>query len=312
MSSDSEHWTDVADPRVDHPGAPATDVADLLGRAWRFLEYSSLYLAFVGVAEVLVVIYVMGLSLNLAPVIVFLVIFAVYANDRLVDLDADEVASPERTAFTRRYTRELYVAAAISYGLAGAMSVLAGPLAFMVTLLPGLVWLAYSLGGITLPSVEVERLKEVPVVSSVVVAGTWALVVVMIPLLFADAAVTPRALVLVAYLGLAAFTSTEIANVRDVLGDAESGVSTLPTVLGVSRTRRILYGVTVSMAAMLAVAVAVGVLSAFLAAILSLGVLGLLGVVGAVGRVADVDQLTVWAECTRIPVFVVLAVLALL
>jgi 4-hydroxybenzoate polyprenyltransferase len=312
MASDPEHWPEAAKRSVE-PGEPRTDlVGRLVGRTWRTLEYSSAYLALIGAAEALIVTYLLSLAPNPAPLVVALVTFAVYANDRLVDVESDGVSNPRRTAFVRRYRRELYVLAAIAYGAAVALSAFGGPLAFAIALLPGGAWLVYAIDWMRVPAVRFDRLKEVPFVSSLVVSIAWALAIVLLPVAFAGAAITPTVTVLFAYFALATFVNAEVANVRDVESDTANGVATMATVLGTGRTRTVLYAVSVLTGALLGAAAAFRLLAASSAAVLALGIAVLLVVVALVGRVDDGKALTLAAECSRLPVFAALVALTLL
>jgi 4-hydroxybenzoate polyprenyltransferase len=154
----------------------------------------------------------------------------------------------------------------------------------------------------------VTRLKEVPVVNSLLVAVAWALPVVLVPIGFADATVTPAAGFLVLYFTFATFVSTEVSNVRDIESDRAAGVSTLPTALGLSRTRVALYGLSACTLAILAVGVGWGALGVFQAGVLSLGVASLVMVVSLFGRISNERLLALGAECTPVPVLGVLAV----
>jgi hypothetical protein len=290
---------------------PLDALRGTLRRAWAALEYSSAYLALVAAAEVLVVTYLLSLSPSLAPVVIALITYAVYTNDRLIDLETDGVSNPDRTAFVRRHERTLYVSAAAAYGLGAALAALGGPLAFAIALLPGGAWLVYAVDWIRVPSVGVGRLKEIPVASSLVVSVAWALAVVLLPVGFAGVALSPTVGVVLVYFALVAFVSVEVANVRDVESDLENDVATMATALGVARTRAGLYGVSLVAVGVLGLAVLSGLVVASSAAVLSLGIAVLVVVTGLVGR-ADDRRLTLAAECSRLPVFVVLTVMVAL
>lgn len=103
--------------------------------------YSSVYLAVIAMAEVVLVSELLDLPLTPAPIVAGLLTFAVYGNDRLADLETDAKTAPARTAFVRRYQDAFYVFGAIAYGLAVALSVLGGPLSFGLSLLPGVFWI---------------------------------------------------------------------------------------------------------------------------------------------------------------------------
>lgn len=269
--------------------------------------YSSAYLAFVAMVYVTVVMVVLALPPNPAPVVMGLIAFAVYTNDRLADVDGDESTYPERTAFVRRHAEALSVLAAAAYGLAVMLAVLGGPVTLAIALLPGVFWILYATDWIPGTRFRVRRLKEVLVVNSAVVAFAWALSATFLPIGFTDAAVTPAVWIVFGYFFLRSFVNTEIPNVRDVDGDRESGVATLPVVFGVERTRRILYGIDVLAIALAGSAALLGHLPALPTAALVVGLLYSLGVTSFVGRVEDGKQLALAAEFEYVVVALALA-----
>ncbi|SHG69078.1 UbiA family prenyltransferase [Halobaculum gomorrense] len=265
-------------------------------RAGTALVYSSAYLAAIATVEVAIAMALLSLSPNPAPVVVGLVTFAVYTNDRVADADTDAVSDPERAAFVRRHRDALYLLASIAYGLAVAISVLGGPVALAVTLLPGVFWVAYAADWIPNVSPHVRRLKEVLVVNSLVVALAWATTLTALPVAFTDAAITPGTAVVFAYFLLRSFVDTEIPNVGDIEADRAIGVATLPVAFGVPATRRALYAVDLLTVVLVAAAVVTGVLATGPAVALGAGVAYSLVVTGLLGRV-DTDALELASEC---------------
>ena len=264
--------------------------------------YSSAYLAFVAMVYVAIVMVLLGLPPNLAPVVGGLVTFAIYANDRLVDVEADAATNPQRSAFVRRHRDELYALAAVAYGLAVALSVLGGPITLVVTLMPGVFWVLYATDWIPGVWFHVRRLKEVLVVNSAVVAFAWAASAILLPIGYTDAPLTPAAGFVFAYFFLRSFANSEIPNVRDVEADRAVGVSTLPVVFGVERTRRMLYGVDLLTAGIVGYAGFTGHLPALPVAALLVGVGYSLVVTAFVGRVEEVGLLALAAECEYVVV----------
>ncbi|WP_251327985.1 UbiA family prenyltransferase [Haloplanus pelagicus] len=273
------------------------------------LLYSSAYLAVIAAVEVATVMAALSLPPNPAPLVVGLVTFAVYAGDRIADADTDELDAPERTAFVRRHETALSVLSAASYGLAVAIAVAGGPFALAITLLPGAFWILYATDWLPALGSTFKRLKDVLVVNSAVVAGAWAIALLFLPLAFADAAVTPTAAVVFVYFFLDTFVNTEIPNVADVAGDAAIGVSTMPVVFGVRRTRQILYALDVALIAFLVAAFYGGLLSTSLtiAAVAGLGYALVLAAL--VGRTDDHGRLGVAGEAKHLFVFAVLLAL---
>lgn len=311
MASEPQNWPEATESAIRSESVLEWSLGRCK-RAWHVLEYSGLYLALVAMVKVLIVVFLLSLPLTLAPLIGALVTFAIYANDRLVDLRDDAISNPRRVAFVWRYQRVLYVTAAIAYGLGVALAALGGPLAFGLTVLPGVGWLLYATEWLPVGAVGFKRLKELPVVSSLFVATAWSLPVVILPLAFADAPVTPLAGFVFVYFLLTTFISTEIANVRDVASDRASGTETLATVLGIAQTRRVLDGIGLVTLSLLGYGAYTGYMTTLTAAILSIGVVGLLAVLALVPRVGDRGLLTVAAECSPTPVLVVLVAASVL
>ena len=279
-------------------------------RAWKVAEYSSLYLAMLAMMEVYIVIVLLSLPTSPAPIVAGLLTFAIYTNDRLVDVDADESANPGRTAFIRQYSDELYVLTALSYGVAAVIALTGGPLAFGLTLLPAAVWILYAIDWANNFTTSFGRLKEFLILNSVLVAAAWSVTIVLLPVAFADRGFTASGAVILLFFIVATFVTTEIANLGDVDSDRQTGVSTMPTTFGVVRTRQYLSAVTVSLAALPGIAVVLGLLSMVYGIALSLGVISTLCVTMLVGRTDNSDRLAIVAEFTRVPVFIVLVVLS--
>ncbi|EMA02418.1 4-hydroxybenzoate polyprenyltransferase [Haloferax mediterranei ATCC 33500] len=265
----------------------------------------------IAVVQVMLVTRALSLDVTLAPVVVGLVTFAVYLGDRIADADTDAETTPDRAAFIQRHERTLNHVVSLSYGVAVALSVLGGPLALVLTLLPGVFWVLYASDWLPSLTAQFRRLKDVLLVNSLVVAFVWAVTLTALPLTFAGAPVTPAAVVVFAYYLLGIFVNVEIPNVRDTAGDRAIGVETLPVVLGVTRTRRVLYGIDIVTALMLVGAALWGLLAPLFVAALLVGLAFSVCVTSLVGRTAHGDALTLAAESEYVVVAAVLALVIL-
>ena len=279
------------------------------------------FTAVVAALEVAIATVALGVSWSAAPVAVGLVAFAVYAADHVADAGADAGSTPSRASFALRYGDQLMTAAAVSYALAVALAVTAGPAALALVLVPGAVWIGYAadwlpavgardtrLGGITLP-----RLKEVFLLNSAAVALAWAVAVVGAPLAFAgvgiESAGRPTVALFFAYVAVRSFVDVEVPNVRDAAADAAHGVSTLPVVYGVTGTRRALLGVDAVAAGLLATIAAVGTVSTPALVALGAGLAVSLVVTAASDRL-DGGTLGVAPDCSYLVAAAVLLALA--
>jgi 4-hydroxybenzoate polyprenyltransferase len=298
-----------ADSNETSNGTFAETVRSCGERIKNVLLYSAAYLAIIAAVETATVMAALSLPPNPAPLVVGLVAFAVYAGDRIADVDTDELDDPERAAFVRKHESTLSVLSATAYGLAIAISVAGGPLALAVTLLPGGFWILYATDWLPRFGSVFKRLKDVLIVNSAVVAGAWAIALLFLPLAFAEAVVTPTAAVVFVYFFLDTFVNTEIPNVADVKGDAAIGVSTMPVVFGVRRTRRILYALDVFLIVFLVLAFHGGLLPMTLTLAIGAGLAYALGLAAFVGRTDDHGRLAVAGEAKHLFVFAVLVVL---
>ncbi|WP_224449531.1 UbiA family prenyltransferase [Haloprofundus salilacus] len=281
-------------------------------RAGDALLYSSGYLAVIAMVELAIVMTILGIEANPAPLVVALVTFAVYSYDRLVDVDADEMSNPRQSAFIRRHRDVLYLLASVSYGFAVALSVLGGPFALAITLLPGMFGVLYASDWIPSVGVQVARFKDILVVNTAVVAFAWAVTLTFLPLTFAGRMFTPAAGVVFCYFFLRSFVDTELPNVGDIESDRASGVSTLPIVLGVRGARYALYGVDLLSLGLVVFAIGTDLVSSGVAAAMGVGILYSLVLVSRIGRTDDYELLNLVSECEYLLVGGVMAAVVVL
>lgn len=256
----------------------------LLGRAWRGFKYSSLYVAVLAATEVGVAMLVLGVPPNPAPLVVGLVTFAVYATDRIADVETDALTDRRKAAFVRRYERFLYPAAAGAYGLAVTLAVLGGPVALALTLLPGLFWVFYAANWFDGVTETFYRLKEQFVLNTAMIALAWAVTITFLPVAFVDAGLTPTAVVVFAYFFLRVFVLAEVGNVPDRQGDDAIGVDTIPVVYGLVGTRHALYLVNLLTMCLVVLAVLDGLLAFAPAAVLLVATGYSVVAIGLIGR----------------------------
>ena len=305
-SKPQQRWSGQTEQTVSASSAAVGELTTSFERLWKVLEYSSAYLALIAMAEVLIVMWLLSLSMSLAPLVARFITFAIYANDRLIDIETDGESNPGRTTFVRRHEEPLSTLAAIAYGLGVALSLLGGPVAFGLAVLPGVAWIVYACNWVPSSSATITRLKDVLFVNSALVAAAWSVPIVVVPIAFADASFTPAAGVLILYFFIGTFINVEIANAGDIESDTASGVMTMPVAFGVVRTRQLLFLLTTLILVVLGYAVVSEYLTLATALILTLGLLSLGSVIALLGRVDNNSLLTVAAECTRLPVFAVL------
>ncbi|MFC6724684.1 UbiA family prenyltransferase, partial [Halobium palmae] len=259
------------------------------GRAGDALVQSTVALAALATVKVATVMAILDVPANPAPLIAFLVTFSVYTHNNLTDLEEDSINDPDGVRFVERWNGHLELAAATAYALALGIAVLGGPLALLLTLVPGVVGVLYSRDLLRFGSTR--RLKEVLVLNTTVVALAWAVVVVLLPLAYVGMPIGAGASVLFGVFVLRTFIAGELLNVRDVSGDSAAGVSTLPLAVGTGRTRLLLYGLDAVTLGLLVAATVEGVLPDAVALAFVPAVLLSIAVSSRAGRTDDMSRL---------------------
>lgn len=299
MASDSRSWESPRN-KVDTVSPDRTTwIQERVAWLWSALVFSAIYIAVIAALEVVLVMAVLGLPMNLAPLAVGCITFTIYANDRLVDIESDAISNPQRTAFVQRHRRSLSAFAALAYGLAVALAVYNGPVALALTLTPGAAWVLYAVDWTPSAAGSIRRLKEVLLVNSILVALAWAVTVVVMPIAFADAPLSPASWLLVVYFAVGTFIGTEISNVRDINSDVDSSVSTLPSNIGLAWTKYVLFVLALLGIGVLAFGWLHGIFDALATGALSVGLLGMMAIVALLDSQIDEATLSVWGECVR-------------
>jgi 4-hydroxybenzoate polyprenyltransferase len=265
------------------------DVRKFLKGIVDILIFSSVFMGLQGVGMVYVSYLVQGLVPSAAVLaIMFLAPFSVYNMNRKTDEKEDSVNHPERFQFTSRFMKPLEYAAYSAYALAVLIAVPFGFVAVLVTLVPLIAGILYSVP--ILPKrLGYRRLKEIPVMKNLVVCSSWSTIAVLLPVVAAGAPVTLATVLCLVVLASWGFHASALPDMRDVKGDALSGVRTIPVLIGIEKTRTLLgiiNGVTTL------VVLVVGILTAVPALTMGL-LLGALayfqGCIGSFGRVGSTD-----------------------
>ncbi len=205
-----------------------------------YLLYSSLFLAIAAVSKVYVssVLQDMPISAG-ACLIMVLGTFSIYNMNRKTDESEDAVNHSRRFAFTQKHAGLLWYSSLAGYGLAFLVASFYGPVAIVATAFPLASGIAYSIP--LLPAgCRYRRLKDVPLVKNLLVAGAWAVPVACLPAACTGAPFGMMTLVVGLLFFLLSFINSTVFDIRDVAGDADSGVRTLPVMLGIRRTKMLL------------------------------------------------------------------------
>ena len=202
-------------------------------RAYKILKLMTSTSLFLSLDASLVVIFgflVYGHSI--APEIVlaaFLVTFSIYTLNKATDRVEDSVNSPNIASRSRLY----YVSASVSAMIAClSIGVLDGLKVLLVLSMPFVIGLIYSVRVVkTLP-----RLKEITGVKSLSVALSWAVTGALLPYALGTVEFQ-KVIFFFAFIFIQVLVKEVIFDSLDMRGDKVSGVTTIPMVLGMRRTK---------------------------------------------------------------------------
>lgn len=176
------------------------------------------------------------------PLIVFLVTFAIYALDKVSGSKEDLLNTPDRAVLSGHPVKR---AAALSYAVAIILVLAVDPPALPAVLIPGLAGILYT------SRIHGVRPKDIPGCKNVVVAVSTAV---------CYAGLLHACLSAYMLIFLLIWIDTVLFDLRDVVGDASSGVRTLPVLLGPSRMMLVLIVFDALLFAISPVVAAVGLL----------------------------------------------------
>ena len=198
-----------------------------LKRILRLLVHSNLFISLATMSVLVTTVVLASLPLEPLPVfIVFAATLFVYTVNRFTDLEEDEANVPERAAFTKRYGWVLLVLGVGLYVAAIVVAVTLGLEGAIYLLLPLVVALLYSVGGV----------KQLFLVKNLVVGLAWG----AIPLgagYYYSQLWTLEILVVTAYVTAMITIAAVIFDIKDIEGDRAEGIATVPNRLGSTATR---------------------------------------------------------------------------
>lgn len=223
----------------------ATLIQPTLEIVFQFFVYSSLYLSVAGMAMVYISCLLHDLPFDpVAATILMLVVFAVYNLNRKTDEDEDAINHAERYAFTKEYETVLFRSAIGAYVIALCLAAFQGFDSLLVTTIPLVAGIVYSVP-LFPPGFGFRRLKEVPLMKSLVVAFSWAAPPALLPACHAGLPAGAATCIAGIFFFFPVFINTVVFDIRDVEGDLASGIKTLPTILGPQRTLLLLTAMNV-------------------------------------------------------------------
>lgn len=215
------------------------------------LAYSNLWIALSAAGAVFTNQRLLGLPEDWRPCFLsFAIMFMVYTFAKTIRFDpkADQLNDPARTALLLRYRAPLIALSCTLYAISLKLAHDRGVLWYC--LFPFATAVLYDVK--FLPAgYRYRRLKDITGVKSAVVALTWAVLNVMLPVTLAGAAWSQAVAVVLTWNFLTMFVNTVFFDLGDIAGDKIEGTVTLPLALGFPRCRALLLALCVLAAGLL-------------------------------------------------------------
>ncbi len=234
----------------------------------RFIVYSQLLLAIGAAGLTCAVQTLFSLPLNI-PLIVLsaLYVLSMHILNRYLTLPREETLLYGMLRYFARHQRLMWFMWVISASFALVISASFGWLTFVLVTVSLLLGALYSLAIIPrgwMPGLRYRRLRDIPGSKDLFTAGAWTMVIVVIPLLTSTYSITPAGLIAGGLVVLIlALTRSLLYDIRDIEGDIILGRETIPLLLGLRMTRRVILTVQAILASLLIVFYITGIFSAF-------------------------------------------------
>lgn len=194
----------------------------------------------------------------------FLVCYAVYSLNMVSDLKEDALGNPARAAFADRFTWLIVLISLGSFVLAIVMTLPYGFHVILGAFVPFLIGLVYNFGGIptNFRPLTVTRLKAIPLVKNLTVAGTWALTAVALQERW-EKVFSLTAVACIVLIVLRVLITSILPDMRDSQSDRLHGIKTIPVVYGDIATLRLVQHFNLIFAGAVLACVAAGIFGSF-------------------------------------------------
>lgn len=185
----------------------------------------------------------------LALFIVFAATMFVYSFNRLADIAEDQQNIPDRATFVEHYGKPLLAAGGVLYLGAIAIAVWQGIPGAPAIVAPVVVAVLYSVVG----------LKRVLLVKNLMVGGAWGLIPLGVGVYYGQL-LSRDVLVFATFITVMLTIAAAVFDIKDIEGDTEEGIRTLPVVFDAAFTRRLSAASTALVAGFVVAAIAVSFL----------------------------------------------------
>jgi (E)-4-hydroxy-3-methyl-but-2-enyl pyrophosphate reductase len=227
-------------------------------QTFQFLDRSDLFVAIGAFSISYAASLLQGIALSFTLLFIpALYIFAMYLFNHLMDQQDLEGHDQANLLSFSPYTASRVILALISLTLALTLSIRLGLYPFLFLLLASIAGIVYSIPLVPhkwLVYTQVRRLKDIPASKDIFLAGSWASVVIGIPLLYGVDSPGIHTLVCFVFIVTIVFIRSVLQDIRNIQADRIVGRETLPIIIGQERIRPLLFAISLPALALLAAA----------------------------------------------------------
>jgi 4-hydroxybenzoate polyprenyltransferase len=202
-----------------------------------FLRVSSIFTGITGFFVTFMAYILLGMDPEIQVCFsVFLMTFSVYSLNKLTDMKEDAVNMPERLSFLNGRKKLVLCYSLIAYAISVLLAFLDKPSTLPILFIPLASNVIYSIKLIP----GIPRIKDIPVMKNLFVAISWTLVCTLLPAMHLKGAPGISIQILIYFILVKLFINAVVYDIRDVKGDRENGIRTLPVLIGPKKTVGIL------------------------------------------------------------------------
>jgi 4-hydroxybenzoate polyprenyltransferase len=195
-----------------------------------FLVYSNIYLSFGASVVALTTIFIMKLPLSFELLFIpFAGGMLIYNTNRHTDKLEDKINVQDRVGFVEKYGNYILGASSILYLIALYFAFIKGVAVLLVTLLPVIIASFYS----------IKRLKKIYILKNLLVGLSWGVTPLLVG--FYNGIFSIAFISLSLFFAITFFINTIIFDIKDIIGDSNLKIMTMPIKLGLEKTKNICY-----------------------------------------------------------------------
>jgi 4-hydroxybenzoate polyprenyltransferase len=224
----------------------------MITKVLKFLTLTSIFIGINGLIVILFSSHLYNVQLKIEIlVITFLITFSAYSLNKATDKSEDSINRPEIVSIKRVFYVGPSIIAIILSLVIGAFM---GFWALIILITSVILTIVYS---IQLPFLTI-RLKEVTGLKSFTVAFSWAFVGALLPATMQSVSVE-KIILAFFYIFIQIIVNTILFDILDMKGDRVSGLITIPILLGLKKTKKLLISINSLLIILIAICMIEGV-----------------------------------------------------